>query len=278
MLAEAIERLQAAGTENPRLEAQLLMALALVVPRTSILAGMHPPPTPEQEQEFARLIAEREKRVPLAYLRGTQEFYALEFIVTPAVLVPRPETEMLVEEALRLARSQGDETPFLLADVGTGSGCIPISVAKHQQNVIAAAFDVSAEALEVARRNAQRHGVSHRIQFSQGDLLSGVAPEIFHCIVSNPPYIASQEIESLQPEVRDYEPRLALDGGSDGLEAYRRLIPQAAFALQSGGWLCLEIGHGQADAVKNLMCEAGLHEINARPDFAGIERVVAGRK
>ena len=274
---EAIRVLQAAGIGTPRLEARLLLAQALDVSAVSIVAGTHPPPTPEQTAEFARLIAERARRVPLAYLRGTQEFYALDFEVTPDTLIPRPETELLVEAVLNVAVRGGIET-FLLADVGTGTGCIPISVAKYQGHVRAVAFDLSADALAVAQSNANRHGVAERVRFVRGDLLSGAAPETFDAVVSNPPYIAENEMAELQPEVRDFEPRLALAGGVDGLEVYRKLIPQAYRALKWNGLLYLEVGQGQAAAVRALLENAGFRWPWTREDFAGIERVVAAKK
>ena len=162
------------------------------------------------------------------------------------MLVPRPETEHLVEEALNFFRHFRRTEPLVIADVGTGSGCIPISLAKTQAEIQAVAFDISPDALAVARFNAMQHDVARNVRFVQSNLLCGVGVETFDLIVSNPPYIASEEIATLQAEVRDYEPRLALDGGRDGLQVYRFLVPQAMDALQCGGGLILEIGQGQA--------------------------------
>lgn len=276
-LADAITILAAAGIETPRLEARLLLAFVLKISNASVIAGTYAALRPEQTAEFARLIAERARRVPLAYLRGTQEFYALEFAVSPAVLIPRPETEWLTEIAVRKA-AQNPAGPFVLADVGTGSGCIIVSAAKNQGNIQAAAFDISSEALEIARSNAARHGVSERVRFVQGDLLTGARPESFDLIVSNPPYIPAGEIAGLQPEVGVYEPKLALAGGADGLEIYRRLIPQAWRALKWDGGLSVEVGQAQAQAVEALMRGTDYFPVTIQNDLAGIERFVSGTK
>ncbi len=280
-LAEAVGILAEAGIETPRLEARVLLACVLGVSHASVIAGIYPAPTTEQAEEFARLIDERAKRAPLAYLRGTQEFYGLDFAVSPAVLIPRPETEMLVEAVLKAAAipSAPSDTPFRIADVGTGTGCIPISAAKNHPNLQAVAFDLSADALAVAQGNAARHGVSERVQFVQGDLLAGVAPETFDFIASNPPYIPQSDMADLQPEVRDFEPRMALvGGGADGMDIYRRLIPQAWLALRWGSGLAVEVGQGQAAAVRALFERAGFAAVETQADFAGIGRVVSGKK
>ena len=269
--------MQAAGIETPRLEARLLLAFVLKVSNASVIAGTYAAPTPEQVAEFSRLISERARRVPLAYLRGTQEFYGLDFAVSPATLIPRPETEMLVEMVLKATFPQKD-APFLLADVGTGTGCIPISAAVNQANLQAVAFDISADALTVAQSNAALHNVLNRVRFVQGDLLAGANVETFAMIVSNPPYIPQGDIADLQPEVRDFEPRLALVGGADGLEIYRRLIPQAWRALKRNGVLSVEIGQGQAADIAELFAGAGFAAIETQKDFAGIDRIVSGKK
>ncbi len=271
-LQAAIARLTAAGVESPRLEAQLLLAQALGVTRTAVVAGTHRHPDAEHYAEFARLVRERERRIPLAYLRGTQEFFGLTFLVGPEVLIPRPETEMLVEFALEKLRAG------TLADVGTGSGCILTAVLAGALQARGVGFDLSAGALAVARQNAARNGVAERTRLVRGDLLTGAESQKFEVIVSNPPYIPSAEIADLAPEVRDGEPRLALDGGADGLNCYRRLALQALRALRPGGWLAVEVGRGQAPAVAALWQEAGWGEVSVRSDLAGIDRVVCGRK
>ena len=277
-LTEAIDILQAAGIETPRLEARVLLAFVLKVSSASALAGTYAAPTPEQFAEFSRLISERARRVPLAYLRKTQEFYGLEFAVSPAVLIPRPETEMLVEAVLKAAKFSGTDAPFMLADVGTGTGCIPISAATHQANLCAVGFDISAEALEIAQFNAARHGALNHVRFVQGDLLTGAKSESFDYVASNPPYIPQSDMADLQPEVRDFEPRLALVGGADGLEIYRRLIPQAWRALKWDGVLSVEIGRDQATDVAWIFADARFTAVETQKDFAGIDRVISGKK
>ena len=273
MLDEAIRRLTAAGIDSARLEAQLLLAQVMHINRAAVIAGIFPEPTIEQRAEFERLVAEREKRIPLAYLRGTQDFYGLTFRVSPAVLIPRPETVLLVEFALSVLSIH--DAP-IIADVGTGSGCIPIALLANCPAARGVAFDISPEALAVASENARANGVAARLRFVQGDLLTG-AGYGFDVVISNPPYISSNEIATLQPEVRDYEPRLALDGGGDGLTAFRRIITDAKHVLKPNGWLAMEAAQGQTATVAQLLQEAGYSSVETRPDLAGIERIAIGR-
>lgn len=281
-LQQAAQKLEAAGIEAGRFEAQLLLAHVLDVSRTAILAGLHPEPTAEQWSTFRHLIGQRTQRVPLAYLRGTQEFYGLTFEVTPAVLIPRPETELLVEFALE--KLQIAPTPrkraggIVVADVGTGSGCIAVATLVHCPGVFAVGLDISADALAVARRNAVRNRVADRLRFVQADLLSAAARERFALVASNPPYIPGAEIPTLQIEVRAYEPRRALDGGADGLSALRGLALSAQRALLPDGWLAVEVAMGQAELVRNLFQAHGYADVTTRRDLAGIERMVCGRK
>ena len=273
---EAADRLRNAAVETPRLEAQLLLGLALGASRTQIITATYSDPSPQQISEFNRLLEARIRRVPLAYLRGSQEFYGLDFEVAPGVLIPRPETEMLVDYALeRIAgRSQ-----FLLADVGTGSGCIPISIlANSPSPVLGMACDISETALFIALTNAERHSVLSRLGLVRSDFLSVSRPSAFDLILSNPPYIETSEIDSLQPEVSEFEPRLALDGGPDGLAPYRILLPQIFFALKPGGSFAVEAGMGQADAVAEIAERSGFVNIRKTPDLAGIERMTTGEK
>lgn len=287
LIVEATRILSEAGIENARFEAQLLLAMTLGIARSSVVAQTYAVPDEELRTRFTELVRQRAQRVPLAYLRGSQEFYGREFLVTPAVLVPRPETELVVEKVLMLLKkislsvNQQDRQGrkyVLMADVGTGSGCIPIALLGEQPKLRAFAFDISAAALEVARQNASTNGVSARLRFIQGNLLTGARVGRFDIIVSNPPYIPSRAIPFLQREVSEYEPRLALDGGADGLDIYRRLIAQSYQVLKSPGWLFLEVGWGQSADVAGLLQEAGFDDIQAAHDFAGIERVVQGRK
>lgn len=223
---------------------------------------------------YAAMVERRLAGEPIQYILGECEFFGLPFRVTPAVLIPRPETEHLVEKAIALAGAL--HSPRIV-DVGTGSGAIAIALAHALPAANITAIDLSADALKVARDNAERNGVGARIRFFQGDLLAPVAGEQFDMIVSNPPYVPNPDCESLAVEVREHEPHLALFAGADGLEVYRRLIPSAAHALIRGGWLALEIGFGQMESVRGLLAGAGFSNIEFMPDLQGIPRVVCAR-
>jgi release factor glutamine methyltransferase len=218
-------------------------------------------------------VARRQDREPLAYILGRREFYGLDFIVDRRVLVPRPETELLVERTLEWAGSR--LCPLSLADVGTGSGCVAVVLATHQPQATIHALDASADALEVARANVTRHALACRVHLLQSDLLEQL-PQQVDAIVANLPYVRSGELETLQPEVRDYEPQAALDGGPDGLAPMRRLLSQAAHHLQPGGAIFLEIGAGQGKATTEL---ARHHfprsSVGVLPDYAGHDRVLS---
>ncbi len=226
----------------------------------------------------ARLKALAERRragEPIQYITGETEFYGLPFQVTADVLIPRPETEHLVEKALGLAA--GFAQPRMV-DVGAGSGAIAVALAHHLHEARITAVDVSAAALEIARGNAERNGVSSRIRFLQSDLLAAVAGERFELIVSNPPYVPTADRDSLSVEVREHEPALALFAGEDGLAIYRRLIPAAFGVLDAGGFLLLEIGYGQWESVGAQLADAGFTQIEFVPDLQGIPRVACGRR
>jgi release factor glutamine methyltransferase len=240
---------------------------------------------------FEALVRRRERREPTGYIIGHREFWNLDIEVSPSVLVPRPETEFLVEEALsRLsappegsggapgAAPASPPAHVRVADVGTGSGCISVAIARWLPAADLVAIDASDDALAVARRNAERLDVAGRVQFLKADLLAGVEGP-FDAVVSNPPYVPAPEIAGLQPEVRDHEPLNALDGGADGLDVIRRLVPGAAAVLRPGGWLLFEFGFGQADAVRAIVAaEPTLELIDVRPDLAGIQRVAVARR
>jgi release factor glutamine methyltransferase len=215
--------------------------------------------------------------MPVQYIVGNQEFRGLEFEVTPDVLIPRPETEILVEEAL--SSLQAGTT--ILADVGTGSGCIAVTLALERLDARIFAIDISEPALEVARRNARRHGVEDRIRFLRGDLLAPLASllqnETADCICSNPPYVAERDLFSLQREVRDWEPRLALRAGEDGLQVIERLVPQALRMLRPRGVLIMEIGYNQQKQVSGLFTEEW-QSLRIREDLSGIPRIVVAQK
>jgi release factor glutamine methyltransferase len=240
---------------------------------------------------FEALVRRRERREPTGYIIGHREFWNLDMEVGPGVLVPRPETEFLVEEALsRLSPAdtgQRDATVpagaappanARIADVGTGSGCVSVALARWLPGSVIVATDTSDEALAVARRNAERHDVTGRVRFIRADVLAGVKGP-FDAIVSNPPYVPAADIAGLQPEVRDHEPAQALAGGEDGLDLIRRLVPEAAAALVPGGWLLFEFGFGQSEAVRAIIAaEPALDLIDVRADLAGIPRIAVARR
>jgi release factor glutamine methyltransferase len=281
LIAEATEALAQAGIESARFEAQLLLAFALDVPRAALIARTAPDPTPQQQRAFETLVQARVRRVPLAYLRGTQEFYSLPFVVTPATLIPRPESEMLVEFALEKMQNlstTGASESIIIVDIGTGSGCLAVSIVKNAPAgslVRAIATDISWEALQIARYNASQNHLADSVRFVQGNLCAGIVRA--DLIVSNPPYIPTTEIPNLQPEVRDFEPRAALDGGPDGLNFYRRMAGAARQVLRPGGWLAVEVGRGQSAQVQAILRAEGCREVGARQDFAGIERLIYGQ-
>jgi release factor glutamine methyltransferase len=231
------------GSESPRLDAEVLLADVLGCERIALYTRYDEVAGAEPRQRYRALIRRRIEGCPVAYLVGRKEFFSLRFEVGPAVLIPRPDTECVVMECLRLLK--GTAEPAML-DVGTGSGAIAVAVAKQHEGVRVTATDVSPEALAVAQRNAARHGVAERIRFLQGDLLAPLgADERFDLIASNPPYIPSEDIPRLPVGVRDYEPQQALDGGPGGFVVFNRLVEQAASHLELGGWLVVEIGAAQ---------------------------------
>jgi release factor glutamine methyltransferase len=261
----------AATSKHPRRDAELLLEHVLGCDATALLT--HPErilSTPESEQ-FDRLVERRLASEPMQYLTVEQEFFGLRFEVSPAVLIPRPETEHLVEAVLE--RFEREEAVHIV-DVGTGSGAIAVVLAHALPHSRVTAVDLYPVALEVAGRNARRHGVIDRLTLLLSDLLAGVDTANFDAVVANPPYIASGEV--LEPQVANYEPHSALYAGPTGLEIYERLIPQAARVLKPGGWLMLEIGYGQSAAVRNLM--DGWAGVTLVSDLQGIPRVVLGQK
>jgi len=300
-LARASRRLEAAGIEDPRLEARILMERCLGLSRVELYREPDRPLSPAELAAYESLVARRAGREPLAYVVGHREFFGLDFLVDRRVLVPRPETELLVEEALRVlgelplqrdrpplppraggaeqglrgergARSLPSPAP-VLADVGTGSGAIAVSLAVHRPDALVYAADVSAEALEVAAENARRHGVAGRVVPLLGDLLAPL-PERVDLIAANLPYVSAADLARAQPEVAR-EPRLALDGGADGLAVYRRLLAQAPGCLRPGGALLFEIGAGQGSAAVEMAAQAFPGAaVRLLRDHAGLDRVV----
>jgi release factor glutamine methyltransferase len=258
------------GVDNARLETEWLLCSVLGLDRVGLYLNFDRPLSDGELTGIRALVARRARREPLQYLLGSQEFHGLDFEVTPAVLIPRHDTEVLVEEAIRLAPAA--ET---VLDIGTGSGCIAVALAKGLPAARVWGVDSSHEALVVAARNGERHGVT--LQLLQGSLFEPVAGKRFQLIVSNPPYIPTADLATLQPEVRDHEPRGALDGGADGLDFYRRIVAQAPVHLEQGGWLLLEVGIDQAKAVRELLQGAGFDKCITAADPAGIDRVVGGQ-
>ena len=272
-LDSAVDGLAAAGVEDPRLDAELLLGEAMGRERAALVADPSAEVPPAAARLFGEMVRRRLRREPCAYILGRKGFRRLELAVDSRVLVPRPETELLVELALELR-------PERVLDVGTGSGAIALAVADELPDAEVIATDTSPAALEVARANAQRLGLAERVRFVEGTL-PDEGPG-FDLILANLPYVAERDWSSLQPEVTQYEPREALLAGPDGLDAYRSLIPECAllfsrYATQRKGALAVELGEGQASAVAELMRAAGFGEVEVRRDLAGIERVVIGR-
>ena len=302
-LATALSRLTAEHVPSPRMNAELLLMFTLSVDRAYLYAHPERELTTEEQSRYDEVLNQRSKGVPAQYITGHQEFWGLDFVVTPAVLIPRPETEHLIETALELtsagtrtsdlrprtsdlgprasgvwdsAEGRGPRSGVRLIDVGTGSGCIAIVLAKELPNAEIHATDISPDALEIAEANAARHQLASRIEFHDTDLLRGIEPESFDMIVSNPPYVGESEEDQVQLEVRKFEPRNAVFAGPTGLEVIERLIPQAQAVLKPGGWLLMEISGTIVDGVRRLL--QPWNEIRIINDLQGIPRVAAAQK
>ena len=275
------ERLRREGLSTPRLDAEVLLAETMGVDRVALYTHFDQPLHPEELVRFKKLLQRRLQREPVAYIIGRREFWSLTFKVTPDVLIPRPETEILVAEALKVLSSPARTTrPFRILEMGTGSGAISVALAREFPSAWLVATDLSAKALAVAQENASRLGVGERIQFLRGDLFVPLEKEsTFELIITNPPYIAEEDFPSLPPEVRGFEPRLALDGGKDGLNFFRRVLPRVGEFLNPGGWFLAEIGAGQAGKIRQIAeGEPELVSCGFVPDLAGIKRVFKARK
>ncbi len=272
-VSEAARRLAEAGIDarDAAFDAEVLARHALVWDRATYLARWGEPAPPGFEDRFEALVARRGRREPVARIVGRREFWGLDFEVTPAVLVPRPESELLVETAL--ARLGDRNAAWAVADVGTGSGCLSVALARELPRARVVATDISPDALAVARRNAERHGVAERVAFRRADLLDGLTGP-FDLIVSNPPYVPDAVIDTLAPEVRWHEPAAALRGGPDGLDTVRRLAAAAADRLGPGGWLIVEVGAGQSGDAAGIARRAGMRVADVRADLQGIPRAV----
>ena len=295
-LRQGISTLRGAGVPSYTLAAELLLLDSIGRDRAWIYAHPEDEVPAEQWARFLSLVARRAKGEPTQYLTGKREFWGLEFLVTPDVLIPRPETELVVEVALdRLALGQlragranrTDGHGLWIADIGTGSGCIAIALAKQLRLAEILATDISSRAIAVARQNARRHGVTERVRFVEANLFegsrewpakSGEPGAAFDLIVSNPPYVGLREAETLPREVREHEPDLALYGGEEGYELYRELIRQSGRRLKPGGGLVVELGHNSLPAVRPLFDSPEWTEVGVSQDLAGLPRVVAAKR
>jgi release factor glutamine methyltransferase len=284
-LAAAITRLTAAHVPSPRLNAELLLMFTLNCDRAYLYAHPERELSVEEKNRYDATLAERSRGVPAQYITGHQEFWGMDLVVTPAVLIPRPETEHVIETVMDcvgrapLRQAQGKlspASPLRIADVGTGSGCIALALAKELPQAAIHATDISEASLEIARANAVRHQLESRIQFHEADLLAGFADNSFDFIVSNPPYVGESEEDQVQLEVRKFEPRNAVFAGPTGIEAIARLIPQAHAALKPGGWLVMEISSTIAEKVSALLQD--WNEVQILPDLQSIPRIAQARK
>lgn len=272
-----VTRLKEAGIKEAQLDARLLLEHVCNTDRNTLLAHPDHMVTEEQEKSYVNYLAEREKRVPLQHIIGYQEFMGLKFYVNQHVLIPRQDTENLVEEVMPHVHDG-----MRILDLCTGSGCILISLLQYSNDCIGVGTDISKEALEVAVKNGEailkeKEGkVYEQLRFIESDLFEKLPPQKFDLIVSNPPYIKTDVIDTLEPEVASFDPLLALDGGGDGLDFYRRIAKEAGNFLIRGGMLFLEIGYDQGEAVAGLLEEAGFVDIEIRKDYGGLDRVVWG--
>jgi release factor glutamine methyltransferase len=263
---------------SPRLNAELLLMFVLGCERSYLYAHPERELTPDEQSGYDDVARERARGCPTQYITGHQEFWGLDLLVSPAVLIPRPETEHVVETVLELVK----EYPFAgpgrlrMVDVGTGSGCIALALASELPHAEIHACDISDEALEIARINAARLAMGGKVLFRKSDLLSVYAGEKFDFVISNPPYVGEADADKVQKQVREFEPRIAVFSGVEGMEIYRQLIPQAKAVLHPNGWFVTEIGYSEEAKVRGLL--AGWADIQVTPDLQGIPRVVAARK
>jgi release factor glutamine methyltransferase len=269
----AVEDFRARGIDNPRLDAELLVAHALKIDRMRVILEGDRPLADVELATLRDLVRRRRSFEPIAYLRGEREFYGLKFRVDKRVLVPRPDTETLVDVAL--ARTAHVSMSMRQLDLCTGSGCVAIAMARQRPTAQVFASDLSADALVVARENALRLG-AYNVALYTGDLFAPLAGRRFDVVTANPPYIPTADIAKLMPDVREHEPLLALDGGADGLDLVRRIVAEAPQHLEAGGVLAMEVGAGEAPATVALFTERGFEDVRVDRDLARIERVVSG--
>jgi release factor glutamine methyltransferase len=276
-LQNAIEHLNACEVGSPQMNAEVLLMFTLGCDRAYFYAHPEQELTADELSRYESVVNERARGVPSQYITGHQEFWGMDFIVNPSVLIPRPETEHIVETVLDLVRDESRST-LKLIDVGTGSGAIALALAKELSQAEVMAVDISPSALDVARANAVRLELDSRVHFAQSDVLASVERDSsFDFVVSNPPYVGLNEADKVQDVVKKFEPKEAVFAGDDGTSVIRRLIPQAHEALCDGGWLLMEIGFSMSRAVMALLGD-GWTDVKAIPDLAGIPRVVVARK
>ena len=275
-LAAALQQLESSDVGSPRLNSETLLMFVLGVNRAYLYAHPERELTSEEQARYTEVIAQRAKDVPSQYITGHQEFWGLDFLVSPAVLIPRPETEHLVETVVELAREVSNPR---IVDVGTGSGCIALALAHKLTSAQVYGVDLSAEALEIARANAARLQLEQKVQFLQSNVLEALADRRdFDFVVSNPPYVGFSEADKVQRSVFAYEPRMAVFAGENGLDVIRSLVTQAHTVLKPGGWLAMEIGYSMRDAVLELLNPTLWNDPQVVPDLQGIPRVIAARK
>ena len=278
LAAEAEEKLlESPHPDRARLDAETLLLHSLCQNRAWLLAHWNDEADPSTRCAYNDLVVRRQTGEPIQYITGASEFFGLPFSVGPGVLIPRPETEHLVEEVIRLA-AQFEKADLHVADIGTGSGIIAVAVAHALPQALISAIDSSPQALTIAKENAEQNQLAARIAFFEGDLLAPIAGQTFDIIASNPPYIPTTDSDSLSIEVREHEPHSALFAGDDGLDIYRRLVPDARQLLSPGGWLVLEIGYGQQQAIEELLLAHRYSDIHFIADYQGIPRVASGRR
>ena len=265
-----VEKLEEAGIEEAKLDARLLLEYICHTDRNALLVHGDSERNEMEEQFYRMCIEKRASRIPLQHITGEQEFMGLTFRVNEHTLIPRQDTEILVEEGMRRMFDG-----MRILDMCTGSGCILLSLLKYSNECEGTGVDISEEALKVARENAKRLGLT--AEFIQGDLFENVPEKKYYMVISNPPYIETAVIETLMPEVREHEPMQALDGMEDGLFFYRKIVEKAGGFFEKGGWLLFEIGYNQGDAVKELMTAQGFQSVEVVKDYAGLDRVVLGQ-